>query len=208
MSLPALRRFSRKRSMPSAFGSAVTSPHPSAKKSRKLPVSSPSTATLLTLPHCAISRLLLCLDVDSIENLSASCSYFDELISSKFLTSINFPLTLSFIKEVDATNCVEKKSLLKLSSRKSRADFKIFPNMPGQYSKPSSQHKLIVDMNNNPAVMDYLILSQMSLLSLHKVREVDLVPDIFREDGYELFNPRVRNSYMRLKCSLLKHISR
>ena len=49
---------------------------------------------------------------------------------------------------------------------------------------------------------DYLILS------LHKVREVDLVPDIFREDGYELFNPRVRNSYMRLKCSLLKHISR
>jgi len=113
--------------------------------------------------------VLLCLDVVSIENLSATCSYFDQLISSKFLTSVNLPFTLSLINEVVSTNCLEKKSLLKLSSKKTRDDFKIFPDMPGEYSDPSSQHKLIMDMVNMPAMMDYLVLSQMSLLSLHSL---------------------------------------
>jgi len=202
-SLPAPRRSKRKRSMPLTFGSVISSSFPSAKKSCKLPVSSlpvPPT-TLLTLPHCVMSRLLLCLDVESLENLSATCSHFDQLIAGKFLTSINLPFPISFIKEVN-TNGIEKKPLLKLESKKNRDDYnyKIFDD----YSDPSS------------SMMDYLVLSQMSFLSLHKVRELDLVPDwcspfafrkwLFWRNGRNMQN--VMDSHMSLDCSLFRHIAR
>eukprot|EP00092_Neocalanus_flemingeri_P034451 GFUD01037461.1.p1 GENE.GFUD01037461.1~~GFUD01037461.1.p1 ORF type:complete len:451 (+),score=91.58 GFUD01037461.1:87-1439(+) len=203
MTTPILRRSSRKRSKPPAFSSMFTSPPPSAKKSRKdAKVPSPPVAppTLLTLPHCAISRLLLCLDVDSLERLSATCSYFDQMIAGKFLLSISVPFPVSFIKEVMDDDSIEKKPLLKMSCKKARDDFKTIPDFPEDYSDPSSIHKLVT--GNSPEMMDYLVFSQMSLLSLHKLRELDLVP------GSGLLGQRTMDSYRSFDCSLLRHISR
>eukprot|EP00092_Neocalanus_flemingeri_P015690 GFUD01016984.1.p1 GENE.GFUD01016984.1~~GFUD01016984.1.p1 ORF type:complete len:457 (-),score=113.51 GFUD01016984.1:76-1446(-) len=202
-----LRRSTRKRSMPPGFTSMFSSPPPSAKKSRKAPKVPPLPVippTLLTLPYCAISRLLLCLDVASLENLSATCYYFDQLIAGKFLLALHFPFPVGFIKEVMADNCFEKKPLLKISCKKSWEDFQTIPDLPGDLSESSSTHKLII--GNSPDMMDYLVFSQMSLLSLHKLRELDLVPDSVRIDG-RVLGHRIMDSYSNFDCSLLRHIS-
>eukprot|EP00092_Neocalanus_flemingeri_P016609 GFUD01017970.1.p1 GENE.GFUD01017970.1~~GFUD01017970.1.p1 ORF type:complete len:455 (-),score=89.61 GFUD01017970.1:131-1495(-) len=207
MTTPVLRRSSRKRSMPPGFSSVFTSPPPSAKKSRKdAKVPSPPVAppTLLTLPHCAISRLLLCLDVDSLERLSATCSYFDQMIAGKFLLSISLPFPVGFIKELMDGDSFDKKPLLKLSCKKTRDHYNTFLDIP-DYSEPSSFHKLLTAIS--PEMTDYLLSSQMSLLSLHKLRELDLVPDSVRIDG-RLLGQRIMDSYSNFDCSLLQHISR
>merc|ERR1712183_672008 len=128
---PILRRSTRKRSIPAALATVFTSPPPSAKKSRKAPLPFPPAPppTLLTLPSCAITRLLLCLDVDSLENLSATCYYFDQLIAGRFLPSVDFPFPVDFMKEIMSTSCLDKKPLLKLRCKKPRDEFKIFPDM-------------------------------------------------------------------------------
>jgi len=208
---PVLRRSTRKRSLPKALATVFASPPPSAKKSRKALVPSPPPApppTILTLPLCAITRLLLCLDVDSLENLSATCSYFDQLIAGRFLPSIDFPFSVNFIQEVLSTDRLDKKPLLKLRCKKTRDEFKIFPDMPDDYSEPTSLHKLLVD--NCPHMTDYMVLSQMCLLSLHKVREVDLVPDSVRQevDSDRLIGQRVVHAYMNYDYVLLQQISR
>jgi hypothetical protein len=55
---------------------------------------------------------------------------------------------------------------------------------------------------------DYLVLSQISLLSLHKLREVDLVPDSVRLDGNRVIAQRVMDSYSNFDAGLLRQISR
>ena len=52
--------------------------------------------------------------MDTLENLSKTSSYFDQMIAGRFLTSINFPFSLDFISEVLNTGWMEKKPLLKL----------------------------------------------------------------------------------------------
>jgi len=136
------------------------------------------------------------LDVNSLENLSATCSYFDQLIAGRFLTSIDFPFPMNFIKEILQTNCLDKKPLLKLRCKKSSS------LMSDGYSEPTSIHKLLVYNDPDPNMIDYLVLTQMSLLSLHKVRELDLVPYNM------LLGWRVMNSYMCFDNGLLQLISR
>jgi len=197
-----LRRSARKRSVP-----GVISPTNSAKKSRKSQVLSPKPPhTLLTLPYCTISRLLLHLDVDSLENLSSTCCYFDQLIAGRFLPSIDFPLPVNIIKELMNTNHIEKKPLLKLRCKKSKEAIQIFPD--DDYNNnvlAISIHKLICGLD--PGLTNYLVFSQMSFLSLHKVKEVDLVPDSVEQDG-KFIGQKVVNSYRRFDVQLLKQISR
>jgi len=146
-------------------------------------------------------------DVDTLENLSATCSYFDLLISGRFLTSINFPFNVDFNAEVAAASNVEKKPLLKMRCKKSKDEFKIFPDMPDEFSEPSSIHKLIVD--NCPDMTDYMVQSQLSLLSLENLREIDLVPDkIMDEGGIRAPSQRVMDSYSNFDSGLLRQISR
>merc|ERR1712096_546621 len=69
-------------------------------------------------------------------------------------------------------------------------------------------HKLLVD--NCPHMTDYLVLSQMSLLSLQRIREVDLVPCSFKQEGDndKLIGQRVVNCFISFDCGLLRQISR
>jgi len=115
---------------------------------------------------------------------------------------------VDFVKEVMNASCLDKKPLLKLRCKKPRDEFKVFPDMSDEYSEPTSLHKLLVD--NCPHMTDYLVLSQMSLLSLHKVREVDLVPESFKQEGDNdrLMGQRIMNCYTSFDCGLLRQISR
>jgi len=154
------------------------------KKSSSASVSqSPvSVTTLTTLPYVVTRKLLLCLDVDSLENLSKTCSYFDQFISGRFITSLDFPLPLSFITEVATTSRLEKKPILKIRCKK----------MDKMLFTPRSS---------------YMFHSQLSLLSLDKVREIDFVPENLGRVGY---SNRVVASiciqYDDFDLSLLRHV--
>jgi len=209
-----LRRSTRKRSMPLEVGAIFATPPPSAKKLKYRKkdttsfASSPPTLvpTLTTLPYVVTMKLLLYLDVDSLERLSATCSYFDQMIAGQFLTSIEFPFHTDFSAEVAATQTFEKKPLLKIKCKKSKDEFTIFPHMPSEFSEPSSIHKIIVD--NCPDMMDYLVHSLLSLLSLNQLREVDLVPDTIGDGWSRYPHQRVLDSYFNFDMGLLRQISR
>ena len=65
---------------------------PSTKKSQIVTKTlSPSVPTLVNLPYDVAVKLLLYLDVDTLEKLSATCSHFDQLIAGHYLPSIQFP---------------------------------------------------------------------------------------------------------------------
>jgi len=154
--IPMLRRSNRKRT---ATSSNLT-PVKKSKKSKTPFSSSVRTTSLTTLPYLVTRKLLLYLDVQTLENLSGTCFYFDQLISGRFLTSLDFPLSLSFINEVAATSRLEKKPLLKIRCKKTDETMLVSPDSS-----------------------DYMFQSQLSLLSLEKVREFDFVPAGLQLDG-------------------------
>jgi len=173
------RRSRRKRRIPST--------RTFAKKFKKSSSSSASSSpalvpTLTTLPYVATRKLLLYLDVDTLENLSKTCSYFDQLISGRFITSLDFPLPLSFITEVATTSRMEKKPLLKIRCKKN--DKMLF----------------------TPRFADYMFHSQLSLLSLDKVREFDFVPASLRMGNSKMFGLSKNIIYEDFDLSLLRHV--
>ena len=197
-SLKVLRRSTRKCSMSSVFSNP-----PPAKKLRKVThIPSQPVPTLTTLPYVVTTKLLLYLDVETLENLSSTCSFFDQMITGKFLTSINFPFPVDFISEVMNADCMDKKPLLKLRCKKD------FPDMSDTLQNQSLLYKIIV--NNCSGMTDYLVLSQMSLLSLDKLREVDLMMDSLRpEDILVLAQSRnIMNVYTNFDSRLLRQMSR
>jgi len=205
-----LRRSARKRSISSVLATAPPSSYRSSKRSRKTTAAVLSTnpvPTLVTLPSLVLRKLLLYLDVDTLETLSTTCSLFDTLIAGRFLTSINFPFCSEFAAELDATRLVEKKPLLKLKCKKSRKAFSI-----DGITSPMSMHKLIVDsFPRNCNLINYMVHRQLTLLSLEKLREVDLVPESVWEEeegGTSVISPGVMFSYGYFDYGLLKQISR
>ena len=122
-----LRRSTRKRAIPSSLSSVFATPPPSAKKCKKTqpsPALPKPAPTLITLPDVVTEKLLMYFDVDTLERLSATCYYFDQLIAGRFLTSIDFPF------HVDFNAVFEKKPLLKMKCKKSKDDFRVFSEMP------------------------------------------------------------------------------
>ena len=174
-----LRRSKRK------LSTVPNTPTTVAKKSRKSrgilssPVPAPS---LITLPCLVLRKLLLYCDVDTLEKLSKTCFYFDQLISGRFITSLEIPLPLDFIDEVATTNRLEKKPLLKIRCKK------------------SDDKQLILSFSN------YTFKSQLAFLSLDKIRELDFVP----EDPSKIraMNYSTMMKYLYFDSRLLHHIER
>ena len=108
---------------------------------------------LLQLPLSVLERLLLFLDVSSLEQFSSTCSFIHQLISGRHITSLCFPFSQNFINEVAASKIIEKKPVLRLCSQKT-------------------------DINEMPKenIVDYMVSSQLALLDLTKLRDLLLVP--------------------------------
>ena len=109
---------------------------------------------LIQLPLPVLERLLLFLDVSSLEQLSSTCSFLHQLISGCHITSLEFPFSQIFLSELGASNIVEKKPLLRIRSHKTKDD-----HMPGGN------------------IVEYMVSSQLALLDLTKLRDLLLVPD-------------------------------
>ena len=113
--------------------------------------------TLLSLPFLVQAKLLQYLDVDSVDNLSKTCSHFDLLINGSYLPSISIPFDDAFLLEVQGTGAIDKKPLLKLCAKKdSGKDFDLI-------------------FESQQSTIDYIIRSQLPVLQTSYLREIDLV---------------------------------
>jgi len=120
-----------------------------------------SNASCLTsLPNLVLSYLLQFLDVESLESLSATCSLFDQLIAGRYLTSIDIPFSPEFVREMKTSKSIHKKPLLKLEFGK---------------SKFICLQTMLRGDKRYPSIVEYLIDTQLSLLDLRQLREIDLV---------------------------------
>ena len=129
-------------------------------------------ATLMSLNYDAQDKLLQYLDVkvrllsvkkyhphivffnhQSLEALSKTCSYFDQMINGRYLTTVNLPFG-RFINDIKQSEILEKKPVLRLQCKD---DLDMF-------------------VDTSLEIKQYLIETQLSLLDLSQVQEVDLVP--------------------------------
>ena len=213
---PDLRRSKRIRNSLQQQTSIFETPPSSSKKQSKRPVtakkSKPVLAensgpppTLMSLPYEVQLKLLSYLDVSSLESLAATSSQFDLLIHGRFLTSLAVPFDASFLQEIAATDTVQKKPLLRLQCIKPR----------GEGEVGSVEHFMSTFVESKHGVREYILHSQMALLQLDQVREIDLVPrDISPEqmknhpmwDSFQDFDKIIMRQMSRL--DILRNLSR
>ena len=110
---------------------------------------------LLHLPLAVLEHLVLFLDVSNLENLSTTCSFFHQLISGRHITSLNFPFYNQFLTELSLSTNIEKKPILSIRSTKND-DTKV--------------------PDDEDVFVEYMVASQLALLSLTRLRELHLVP--------------------------------
>lgn len=161
---PQLRRSKRKSTLGSEVISPVTAKKARKSKENKHSVLASSIAltlspppTILSLPLDIHLKLLQYLDVKSQEALSSTCSYFDQMIRGRHLMRVDIPFSREFLSELTAAQTIEKKPLLRLECKA----------LSGSHMFDASSF----------LAQEYIIESQMNLLSLSKLREVNLVPD-------------------------------
>ena len=239
---PVLRRSTRKRSRV-AENPFPTPPTTNKKKAReKVPLQPKNfqikvqklilppklEPTLITLPVLVLKKLLLYIDVKSLEVLSKTCSYFDLLINGQFLPSLSIPFDAHFLKEIYQTDVIEKKPLLQLKCAKSRESFghvfigdrdptSSYPVFSDDRSTHGRKVLMMARMSIHNVVKedlstemtDYLIYSQLSLLNLDKLREVDLLPedvDEFSIDANTVHRYPHHKRYKQFDFSILHHL--
>jgi len=141
-------------------------PPPTAKKKKQEPrVKKVAQIVCLTsLPSLVLEKLLQYLDVKSLENLSATCRLFEHLTAGQYLLSINIPFPTEFLRELNSVTFIEKKPLLKIECRKLE-----------NYRSKDLQMLVGVELGYCPNILEYLLGTQLSLLDLSKLREIDLI---------------------------------
>ena len=167
-------------------------------------------ASLLTLPYLAISRLFHFLDVSTLAKLSSTCKYFEQMVKGSFVLCTSIPFSVSQLQEI-ATHGHRTKPVLKLMCKKSEEQ-ENFPGNKHIHHKFSLSDIISVkeEFDDN-LVSDYIVLSQLTFLDLHKLREIDLVPhDVLSmiqvsEDDVDV---RDKSSYFAVDLAILVFISR
>jgi len=102
-----------------------------------------------------VERLLLYLDVATIQRLAATCRLLHQLVHGRFMTCLQVPFDRAFIEEVRAAPVLEKKPLLRLVCPKSWFMAWWYPARGWGFHYT-------------------LLTSQLALLQLHMLREVRL----------------------------------
>ena len=157
MEKPTSQKISKKRKVSEAFSHKKSLQ--TTKGLKKTPVLANKDIkalpkNLLQLPLAVLERLMLFLEVSSLEKLSSTCGFLHQLISGKNITTLDFPFSSTFLADLTKEHVIEKKPLLRLRSiqTKSLDDDLYF-----------SKHHISV---------------QLALLDLSKLRELHLQPVI------------------------------
>ena len=139
---------------------------------------------LTELPLAVLERIVLFLDVSSLEKVGLTCTFLHQLISSNRITTIDFPFSVKFLKQLQAASTIERKPVLRLRSTK--ADEASVPDDTDMF-------------------VDYMVSSQLALLSLDQLRELVLVPDLPDEEAWRLHSSTA--GFVELDHALLRGLA-
>ena len=134
------------------------------------PVSAQPSPTLQKLPKSVQKKLMSYLDINSLQNLSETCIFYDKYINGQFQLSIKFPFDTEFLSELQSSKTIVKKHLLRLTMNHIR---KFFASHGGKVHATDEQ-------------LRYLIRSQLMLLQTDKLREICTAP--VRDTGLDEWN--------------------
>ena len=139
------------------------------------PVSAQPSPTLQTLPKSVQKKLMSYLDINSLQNLSETCIFYDKYINGQFQLSIKFPFDTEFLSELQSSKTIVKKHLLRLTMNHIRKFF-------------ASQHIGTGGgkVHATDEQLRYLIRSQLMLLQTDKLREICTAP--VRDTGLDEWN--------------------
>ena len=180
-----------------------------------MPVALLPPPNLLSLPFVVQKHLLQFFDVKSLESLSTTCSFYDQLIAGSNLLTLDFPLTMSMLEEIRNTDEIQKKPLLKLNCKKSKKSEEL-PKSFRQDGAPWSEnfisaHDLAfggASMARSHTEIKYFVAFQLAPFSVQQVRELDFVPESLRRDRRTLFSRSTLSSYLKLEFHLLQYLTR
>ena len=88
------------------------------------------------------------------------------MINGRYLTSVNLPFGEEFLNDIKESKILEKKPVLRLQCK----------NVSHYPTITNLQDPLSLFVDSSVELKQYIIESQLSLLYLSKVRELDLVP--------------------------------
>ena len=175
---------------------------------------SASPPTLLSLPFVVQKHLLQFFDVKSLECLSSTCSFYDQMIAGSNLLTLDFPLTMSMLEEIRNTDEIQKKPLLKLNCKKSKKS----EELPKSFRPDGAEigenfisaHDLVsMDwLRRSHTAIKYFVAVQLAPFSVQQVRELDFVPESLRRDRRTLVRQSTLTSYINLDFHLLQYLTR
>ena len=144
---------SRKRNNSSVLANLASSKKKLKMTRARKELAPPETLAFLGLPYDVLDYLLQFLDVQTLEALGSTCSHFDLMINGRYLTSVRLPFRMdgSFMKEIEGSEVIEKKPVLRIRCQR-------------------------VHGQEDVMARKYQLNTHLGLLSLKKVREVDLFP--------------------------------
>ena len=114
-----------------------------------------SPPTLLTLPFDIQSMLFKYLDIKSLEALAKTCCFYDQMIHGRYITTMTLPFRGDFLKNLKDAEVIEKKPILRLECKEGES---------------------YIELQAKGNLKKYVVESQLSLLSLNQVREIDIQP--------------------------------
>ena len=83
-----------------------------------LAVRRPPVLQLVQMPAVVLKRMMHFLDVTSLENLAATCDFFNQFVTMRGVTTLNIPFSNKFIAELNAVKTYHKKEVFRLRSLK------------------------------------------------------------------------------------------
>ena len=116
--------------------------------------------TLQSLPDKAQEKLLACLDIKSIQELSKSCRFYNELINGRLHVSLSLPFDEELLEQLEATRNVVKKHVLRLTLN--------------QVTKTKLTE--IHELQPSEVQAEYIMKSQLAFLRTERLREIDFAP--------------------------------
>ena len=112
------------------------------------------TPTLQSLPDKVQEKLLAYLDIESIQELSKSCRFYEKFINDRLHISQSLPFNEEFLNQLQAMRSVVKKHVLRLTL--------------------NDGAKTLLAAKDEQ--LRYIIQSQLAFLHTDKLREIDFAP--------------------------------
>ena len=115
--------------------------------------------TLQSLPDKVQEKLLAYLDIESIQELSKSCRFYEQFINDRLHISLSLPFNEEFLSQLQAMRSVVKKHVLRFTLNDGAMRAKTLSFLAAKYDQ-----------------LWYIIQSQLAFFHTDKLREIDFAP--------------------------------